>query len=226
MDPKTLSTVCKLVNQATSDNPAEADAAAKGAIGRLKKAGATFEEFLGALDPSEVFQNGLVRVADRYASSREDLSVPARRELFAMLIAGINYRYSGSGAEGNASGKAEPEPEPEAPASGSPRDRQPSPSPAKRPSVPPWLRIWKEDPRLAARVYSLSALFGCFAAVAGPLALAFAFAALGGVPSWAAFLTGEPTFVVMAGFGLLGFAVRTAAFFEPEWGEKLFPPPA
>lgn len=220
MDPKTLSTVCKLVNQATSDNPAEADAAAKGAIGRLKKAGATFEDFLGELDPSEVFQNGLVRVADRYASSREDLSVPARRELFAMLIAGINYRYSGSRAEDRVSGKTGPEPEASAP--GKPGDGQSSFSPANRSGVPQWLLIWKEDPRLAARVYSVSALFGCFVAVAGPLALAFAFAAFGGIPSWAAFLTGKPAYAVMAGFGLVGFLVRTAAFFEPEWGEKLF----
>lgn len=219
MDPKTLSAVSKLANRATSDNPSEAEAAARGAVGRLKKAGATFEEFLTELDPAEVFQNGLVRVADRYVSSREDLSEPAKRELFAALIAGINYRYGKARSEDPVrEGKVPSEDpvRPERPAA------EPSPSPAKPRPAPACLRVWKEDPAFAARAAGASLLFGAFAAVAGPLLAAFAFAAAGGLPPWAAGFSAFPVAKSMAFFGILGFAVRNAAFFEPEWGEKLF----
>ena len=96
MDPKLVEVVGKLVNRASSEEPAEAAAAAKGAVGRLERSGATFPEFLREADPGILFQAGLLRVAERWAASRGDsLSEPAKRELLSELVARISAMYSG-----------------------------------------------------------------------------------------------------------------------------------
>lgn len=100
MDRKTIETVAKLANQATSTNPTEGDTAARYALARLRKAGATFEEFLAEVPRDAVYQAGLARVADRYVADRADLSEPAKRELYAKLIAAVSAKYSRGAGEG------------------------------------------------------------------------------------------------------------------------------
>lgn len=95
MDPKTLDTINKLVNRATSENAPEAESAVRGALGRMKKHGVAFEDYLESLDPDEVFQYGVVRVADKYVQERDDLSIPKKRDLYAKILARISARYSG-----------------------------------------------------------------------------------------------------------------------------------
>lgn len=99
MDPKTLDTINKLVNRATSENAPEAESAVRGALGRMKKHGVAFEDYLEAMDPDDVFQYGVVRVADKYVQERDDLSVPKKRDLYAKILARISARYSGEPEE-------------------------------------------------------------------------------------------------------------------------------
>lgn len=96
MDPKLVEVVGKLVNRASSEEPAEAAAAARGAVRRLERSGATFPEFLREADPGTLFQAGLLRVAERWAASKGDaLSEPAKRELLSELVARISAMYGG-----------------------------------------------------------------------------------------------------------------------------------
>jgi hypothetical protein len=234
METKLLETVGKLVNRATSDNKEESEAAARGALGRLRRAGETFEAYLAALDPDAVFQSGLVRVTDQYAFGREDLSEPAKRELYALLVRSISAKYSG-GAE-SAAGESDAAKEEElrrreeeldrrereaseresrrgaAENPGSGGDGGFSFSPARRRRFPKELEIWKTDPREAFRIYSAGALFGAFAAVVTTLASAFLFAWLGSVP---AEIGGLPTLAVMSAAGIIFGGFRVWAEFRP-----------
>lgn len=230
MDEKILDIVGKLVNRATSDNGAEADAAARGAIGRLRKAGAAFVDYVAALDPETVFQSGLVRVADAYVAGRDDLSQPGKRELYAALIRTIASKYSGP-PEGDREREAEfrrrdeelrrrereaSEQEKAAGKSGNAGSGSGAPgfsfSPARRFFSHPAFAVWKRDPREAFRIYAVGALFGMFAAVSGTLAAAFAFAWYGEVPG----PLGEiPTVWVMSALWTFGGSVRVWAEFRP-----------
>lgn len=235
METKLLETVGKLVNRATSDNREEAEAAARGALGRLRRAGETFEAYLAAVDPDAVFQSGLVRVADLYAFGREELSEPAKRELYAQLVRSISARYSG-GAESAGAGEADAAKDEElrrreeeldrrereaseresrrgaAENHGSGGDGGFSFSPARRRRFPKELEIWKSDPREAFRIYSAGALFGAFAAVVTTLASAFLFAWLGSVPAG---IGGLPTLAVMSAAGIFFGGFRVWAEFRP-----------
>ena len=95
MDRKTLATIQKLANLATSDSREEADSAAKGALRVIAKAGSTFEDYLKEADPNDIYQPGLVRVADAYVAGRDDLSPSGRRTLYAKLLKEISGMYSG-----------------------------------------------------------------------------------------------------------------------------------
>lgn len=235
MDAKLIDTVGKLVNRATSDNREEAEAAARGALGRLRRAGETFEAYLAAVDPDAVFQSGLVRVADLYAFGREDLSEPAKRDLYALLVRSVSAKYSG-GAEPAAGGGTDAAKEEElrrreeevgrrereASERESRRDGTENPgsggdggfsfSPARRRRFPKELEIWKTDPREAFRVYSVGVLFGAFAAVVTTIAAAILFAWLGSVPAG---IGGLPTLAVMSGAGIFFGCFRVWAEFRP-----------
>lgn len=230
MDAKILDIVGKLVNRATSDNGAEADAAARGAIGRLRKAGEDFGDYLAALDPGTVFQSGLVRVADAYVAGRDDLSEPGKRDLYAALIRAIASKYSGPSDEDwekeaefrrrdEELRRREREASEREKAAGKPGNARSgagvpnfSFSPARRIFSHPAFAVWKRDPREALRIYAAGALFGAFAAVAGTLAAAFAFAWYGEVPG----PLGEiPTAWFMSGLWAFGGSVRVWAEFRP-----------
>lgn len=226
MDTKTVDTVTKLVNLACSQSAAEAETAARGAVSRLKKSGATLEDFVAAMDAGKVFQIGLVRVAERYAMEKEGLSEPARRELYARLIAGINYRYGG-GKSAHDEKEAELRKREEdlrrrergtaagarasAPDSGNGRN-EPSPSPAENPAI----AIWKTDPKRALRIYAASAIFGIGAGWAATVGLALAHVAGGFVfGGWQKSPMAEvPTLGLMLVGGLAVFAVKVKEFAE------------
>lgn len=235
MDAKLIDTVGKLVNRATSDNGEESEVAARGALGRLRRAGETFEAYLAAVDPDAVFQSGLVRVADRYAFGRDDLSEPAKRELYGLLVRAISAKYSG-GTESPRGGGADSEKEAELRRREEELERREraaaeresrrgkaentasgsaggfSFSPARRRRFPKELEIWADDPREAARAYSAGALFGLFAAVVATLAAAFLFAWTGSTPSWIAEM---PTLTVMLAVGFFAAGFRVWAEFRP-----------
>lgn len=235
MDTKLIDTVGKLVNRATSDNREEAEAAARGALGRLRRAGATFEAYLSVLDPESVFQSGLVRVADLYAFGREGISEPAKRELYSALLDSISSKYTARKESADAGGRDAAREEElrrreeeigrrereaseresrrgaaENPGSGG--DGGFSFSPARRRRFPKELEIWKTDPREAFRIYSAGALFGALAAVVTTLASAFLFAWLGSVPAG---IGGLPTLAVMSAAGIIFGGFRVWAEFRP-----------
>lgn len=235
MDAKLIDTVGKLVNRATSDNREESEAAARGALGRLRRAGETFEAYLAAVDPDAVFQSGLVRVADLYAFGREELSEPAKRELYALLVRSVSAKYSGGSecaGDGEADAAKEEElrrreeeihrREREASERGSRHGESENPgsggdggfsfSPARRRLFPKEIEIWKSDPREALRIYSAGVLFGAFAAVVVTLASAFLFAWLGSVPAG---IGGLPTLAVMSAIGFFFGVFRVWAEFRP-----------
>lgn len=232
MDSKLIDIVGKLVNRATSDNIEESEAAARGALGRLARSGETFEAYLGSVDPEKVFQSGLMRVADRYAFGRDDLSEPAKRDLYSLLVRAIASKYSGpADPSGTESAKEEELRRREEELDR--RDRESSErenarherenagsrtgpdfsfSPARRWNFPKEISVWRSDPAEAFRIYSAGLLFGFFAAVAITLASAFAFAWYGEVPE---ILRRIPVSALLAAVGIPFGILRVWAEFRP-----------
>jgi hypothetical protein len=235
MEAKLIDIVGKLVNRATSESIEESEAAARGALARLARSGETFEAYLEAVDPKAVFQSGLMRVADRYAFGKAELSEPAKRDLYASLVKSISEKYSGQPAEAGASARFEEkeeelrrreaeldERERNAEERESRRHAQENPppgtggefsfSPARRRQLPAALAIWKTDPKEALRIYASGILFGAFASVVTTIAAAFGFAWYGDVPDP---LREFPVLVLIGGlvapFGFL----RVCAEFHP-----------
>lgn len=239
MDAKLIDVVGKLVNRATSDNREEAEAAARGAVGRLRKAGHSFEDYLDAFDPDSVFQAGVVRTADWYVASRIDLSEPSKRDLYSRTIRKISGKYSpqqDSGAAGRGTSDARDEPkcssgtnagtEGNGPSGSGKKDAgRPSHgdrgkgrwlefflSPARRFFAHPAFGVWRSDPAGALRACWTGLVFGAMPAVAATIASAFAFAFFGGMPDG----LGEiPTVSVLAALWILFGAGRVWAGFHP-----------
>ena len=235
MDTKLIDIVGKLVNRATSDNIEESEAAARGALARLARSGESFETYLDAVDPQTVFQVGLVRIADKYAFGRSDLSEPAKRDLYGRLVQSISEKYSGRPDVADTSGRfAEKEEEfrrreeelekreREAADRESRRHEDARPysdeggefsfSPARRRPWPAMLAIWKTDPSEAFRIYLAGLLFGVFAAVVVTIASAFGFAWYGSTPD---VLARTPVVLMVAGLVIPFGGIRVCAEFHP-----------
>lgn len=92
---KELASIVKIINRATSDAPAEAESALSAALARMRRAHLSIEDILTQVPADEIFQSALVDLAKRYCRE-QDISEPAKRDLFHNLLEKILSKYGSS----------------------------------------------------------------------------------------------------------------------------------
>lgn len=97
--------IATILARATSDNENEAAKALESTLKRMNRDGVTVQDLL-SLPEEKLYQDALVRLADIIVKSRDDLSPPKRRELYAAYLGLIVEKFSGGAASGTSSSKS------------------------------------------------------------------------------------------------------------------------
>lgn len=101
-----LASIVKIINRITSDAPAEAESALSAALARMRRAHLTIEDILTQVPAEEIFQSALVDLAKRYCRE-QDISEPAKRDLFHRLLEKILSKYGSSAGADHGAKEAE-----------------------------------------------------------------------------------------------------------------------
>lgn len=92
--------VAKLLARASmTDSKPEAEASIKGAFARMRRDGVSLDDLL-ALPDDALYQKGLIALAEHIVAESNDLSEPAKRDLYAKLLSQIVRRFSGTTNDG------------------------------------------------------------------------------------------------------------------------------
>jgi hypothetical protein len=105
-DRAAISRVAKILARANSDNQAEAEAALRGAFGRMNRDGVTITDLL-SLPEQELYQDALVRLADLIVKSQENLSPAQKRAIYAEYLSRIVAKFSGGQEDEAQQGRAQ-----------------------------------------------------------------------------------------------------------------------